>query len=109
MSMKSSTIMSLLVSIVLAVLAVVGVREYLANERDLLAKQAGVVEPVAKDTILVATRSLRFGQTIKPEDLRTLAWPSGELPAGAFRAPEELLGKDENDLRYVMYAIEKDE
>ncbi|MER9410410.1 Flp pilus assembly protein CpaB [Mesorhizobium sp. M0589] len=106
--MKSSTIISLLVSVALALLAVLGVRSYLANQRDLLALHAGVGGPVSGDTILVATRALRFGEPVKPEDVRALAWPTGELPAGAFRKPEELIGKD-GALRYVMSAMEKDE
>ncbi len=108
MSMRSSTVISLLVSIALAVAAVFGARSYLANQRDLLVQRAGIVQPVAGDTILVATRSLRFGQPLKADDVRELKWPSGELPAGAFRTAEELLGK-EGELRYIMSAIEKDE
>ncbi|MES0005533.1 Flp pilus assembly protein CpaB [Mesorhizobium sp. M0062] len=106
--MKSSTIISLLVSVALALLAVLGVRSYLATQRDLLAQRAGLSEPASENTILVATRALRFGEPVKPEDVRALAWPTGELPAGAFRKPEELLGK-EGELRYVMSAMEKDE
>ncbi|TPJ36613.1 Flp pilus assembly protein CpaB [Mesorhizobium sp. B2-6-5] len=106
--MKSSTIISLLVSVALALLAVFGVRSYLATQRDILAQQAGLAEPASGDTILVATRALRFGEPIKQEDVRALAWPTGELPAGAFRKPEDLLGTD-GTLRYVMSAMEKDE
>ncbi|MER8745986.1 Flp pilus assembly protein CpaB [Mesorhizobium sp. M1004] len=106
--MKSSTIMSLLVSVALALLAVLGVRSYLAAQRDLLAQRAGLAEPASENTILVATRALRFGEAVKAEDVRALAWPTGELPAGAFRKPEDLLGKD-GELRYVMSAMEKDE
>ncbi|ESY51659.1 MULTISPECIES: Flp pilus assembly protein CpaB [unclassified Mesorhizobium] len=106
--MKSSTTISLLVSVALALLAVFGVRSYLANQRDILAQRAGLGEPASEETILVATRALRFGEAIKSEDVRALAWPTGELPAGAFRKPEDLLGKD-GELRYVMSAMEKDE
>ncbi|TPM03766.1 Flp pilus assembly protein CpaB [Mesorhizobium sp. B2-3-11] len=106
--MKSSTIISLLVSVALALLAVFGVRSYLATQRDILAQQAGLAEPAAGETIVVATRALRFGEQVKPEDVRALAWPTGELPAGAFRKPEDLLGTD-GTLRYVMSAMEKDE
>ncbi|ESZ68662.1 Flp pilus assembly protein CpaB [Mesorhizobium sp. L103C119B0] len=106
--MKSSTIISLLVSVALALLAVFGVRSYLASQRDLLAQRAGLGEPASENTILVATRALRFGEAVKAEDVRALAWPTGELPAGAFRKPEDLLGKD-GELRYVMSAMEKDE
>ena len=106
--MRMSTIMSLVVSIGLAVVAVFGVRTYLAGQRDLLAARAGLVS-TPKNTSVVAARALRFGQPIKAEDLKTLAWPTGELPAGAFEKIDELVGKDEAETRYVMSAIEKDE
>ena len=106
--MRISTVLSLAVSVLLAVAAVLGVRTYLAGQRDLLAQRAGLAQAAPRNTILVATRALRFGQPIRAEDLAGIAWPSGNLPAGAFTTPEELLGKD-GEIRYVMSAMEKDE
>jgi pilus assembly protein CpaB len=92
----------------LAIVAVFGVRSYLANQRDILAQRAGVVETAPKNTLLVAARSLRFGQPITPEDLTAIPWPSENLPAGAFATLGDILPKD-GETRYVMSAIEKDE
>ncbi len=106
--MRGSTIVTIIVSAFLAFAAVLGVRSYLAEQRNLLAERAGVAEAAPKNTIIVAARPLRFGQPIRAEDISEIAWPSGNLPAGAFSTAAELVGK-EGETRYVMSAMEKDE
>lgn len=104
--MRFSTIASLLVSLLLAAIAVFGVRTYLDNQRTLLAS-GGKGEAVS-NTIVVADKPLRFGQLIRDEDLRELPWPSKVLPAGVFRSKSELVGEGDK-ARYVMSPMEKDE
>jgi pilus assembly protein CpaB len=105
--MFGSSVVRLAVSLLLAVAAVMGVRTYLAHQRSLLAGAQAL--PV--NTIVVAARPLRFGQPLKSEDVKTIAWPSKELPSGGFRALPELFGKADAplDTRYAMSAIEIDE
>lgn len=43
--------------------------------------------------VLVATRDLDLGQAISPEMLQPVAWPSGNVPAGAFTDPQLLDGR----------------
>jgi pilus assembly protein CpaB len=85
------------------------VRTYLEHQRSLFAG----AQATPLNTIVVASRPLRFGQPLRPEDVRTISWPSKELPAGGFRSLPELLGKDggkdADKIRYAMSAIEIDE
>jgi pilus assembly protein CpaB len=106
--MRASTIVTVIVSAFLAFAAVLGVRSYLAEQRDLLAERAGVAQAAPRNTMMVAARPLRFGQPIRAEDLLSITWPTDNLPAGAFATEEELVGK-EGETRYVMSAMEKDE
>jgi pilus assembly protein CpaB len=48
----------------------------------------------AKTTpVVVASSSLDLGAALRAEDLRTINWPSGEVPAGTFSNPQELVGR----------------
>jgi pilus assembly protein CpaB len=104
--MNSSVLLRLGLSVILAIAAVIGVRSYLAHQRSLFDAQATPL-----NTIVVAARPLRFGMPVKPEDVKTIAWPSKELPSGGFRAMPDLFGKEDAplDTRYAMSAIEIDE
>lgn len=103
--MNRSSLVSLLVAFVLAVLAVLGVQSYLKGQQAALMAES-VAEPEApENTIVVATVPLRFGMTVDAGSLRSMAWSSDSIPDGAFRTVEELLG-DTGKPRYVMSAIE---
>jgi pilus assembly protein CpaB len=43
--------------------------------------------------VLVATRDLDLGQAITPVMLQAIAWPTGNVPAGAFTDPKQLEGR----------------
>ena len=107
--MRASSILSLGLSLVLALLAVVGVRTYLASERASMAAQAGLArDAVPAITIVVAAKPLRFGNEIRADQLRLLPWPSQTLPTGAFSTIQDAVGSGEEP-RYAMAAIEPDE
>jgi pilus assembly protein CpaB len=105
--MNFGILLRLGLSLVLALVAVIGVRSYLAHQRSLLAG----AQATPLNTIIVAARPLRFGSPLRPEDVRSIAWPSKEIPAGGFRALPDLFGKADAplDTRYAMSAIEIDE
>lgn len=103
--MNRSSLLSLMVAFVLAVLAVVGVQSYLRGQQAALQAE-NVVEPESPDnTIIVAAVPLRFGMTVDSGSLRSIAWQSDDIPDGAFRTVEEVIGET-GKLRYVMSAIE---
>jgi pilus assembly protein CpaB len=102
--MKFSTVLSLFLSLVLAVAAVFGVRSYLKEQAALMAAP----KPVVKNTLVVAAQPLRFGKLVEPSSLRVIEWPADSIPEGAFRTLEEIMG-DGKQSRYVMTAIEQAE
>ena len=103
--MRASTFVSLGVSLVLAVAAVFAVRAYLEGQQR---RMAGAnAAPV--NTLVVAASALRFGDRLRPDNLKLINWPAGELPKGAYRTKQELLGKAEDKSRYAMEAIDPGE
>ncbi len=105
--MRSTTWISLGVSLILALIAVFGMRSYLTGQRDLLSQQGGTA-PKAQNTIVVAAQPMRFGKLVEPTSLKVIDWPAATVPEGAFRTIDEVIG-DTGKQRYVMAAIEKDE
>jgi pilus assembly protein CpaB len=43
--------------------------------------------------VVVAASSLDMGAALRAEDLRTINWPSDDVPAGTFNNPQELVGR----------------
>lgn len=103
--MRASTFVSLGVSLVLAVAAVFAVRAYLDGQQRRMA--GAYAAPV--NTLVVAASALRFGDRLRPDNLKLINWPARELPKGAYRTKEELLGKDDSKARYAMEAIDPGE
>ncbi len=42
--------------------------------------------------MVVAAKALKAGTVLKAEDLKTINWPAAQLPPGAHRNPEEVVG-----------------
>jgi len=106
--MRGTTFISLVIAAILAVLAVFGARNWLDLERrQIIAANL----PVAKNVnrIVVATEPLRFGARLSSSNLRLIEWPSGSQPSGSFNSIEAVVGLNEDDVRFVMSAIEIDE
>ena len=106
--MRGSTFISLLISGVLAVLAVVGARYWLDLERQQILA-ANQPAPSNVNRIVVATEPLRFGSRLSSSNLRLIDWPRGSQPAGSFNNIEAVVGDNEDNVRFVMSAIEIDE
>jgi pilus assembly protein CpaB len=60
---------------------------------------------VATQTIVVASKSLRFGSELNASSLREIGWPEGAVPAGAFSKISDVA----NGRRVVLTAIEANE
>ncbi|QKC92168.1 Flp pilus assembly protein CpaB [Mesorhizobium sp. NZP2234] len=88
--MRANTVIMIVLAGVFGVLAVVLANIWLANQRSAMAR----TEDVQRDTVVVAAVALKFGDTLSADKLREVAWPSGAIPAGAFKTTEELLTKD---------------
>jgi pilus assembly protein CpaB len=63
--------------------------------------------PVETQTIVVASKPLRFGTELSSAALRELPWPQDALPAGAFTSIADLLNS--NGRRVVLTPIEANE
>jgi pilus assembly protein CpaB len=42
--------------------------------------------------MVVAAKALKAGTVLKAEDLKTINWPASQLPSGAHRDPQEVIG-----------------
>jgi pilus assembly protein CpaB len=64
-------------------------------------------QPVAGDTIVVASKPLRFGTELSPSVLREIPWPDAAAPAGSFKKLDQVLTG--GGRRVVLTAIEPNE
>jgi pilus assembly protein CpaB len=95
------------VAAVFGLLAVFVARSWLNAQAEARMKslEALKAKPVAAQTVVVASRALRFGMELSPAVLREVPWPEEALPEGAIKSIQELLtGK-----RVVLTAIEANE
>ena len=104
--MRSSTIISLVIAFVLAGAAVFGMREYLADQKARLLAMGST--KTQEKTLIVAAKPMRFGDRVRPENLKAIPWPSNETPAGSFASIEAVVGDDAQP-RYAMAAIDPGE
>jgi len=96
--MKLRGIVLLLLSLVSGVIAVV----WLHRLNTLPAPEAD-----ASPSIVVANKTLDYGDHISPADLRLVKWPAGTLPAGSFSKIDDLAGPGED--RVVLRPMEANE
>lgn len=100
----------LVVGLGLAGFAVYMAKNYVTAQQGELARvRAANAEIVRTVDVYVATRTLKYGETLKPEDVRIAKWPERTQPEGVFRTKEDLFPNDGEKLRTVLRAIEKNE
>jgi pilus assembly protein CpaB len=63
-------------------------------------------KPLATQTLVVASKSLRYGVELTAQSLREIPWPDAPLPEGAFAKIDDLL---KDGKRIVLTAIEPNE
>jgi pilus assembly protein CpaB len=95
------SIISLIVGVVLAVVAVALLYNYISG------LQVAVTEPVVPATtnVVVATEDIPFGQTIVPQNLRLVSWPQESIPLGSFTSVDEVLASAQGENRIALTAI----
>jgi pilus assembly protein CpaB len=79
----------LLAGIAIAVLVGLFASRYVYNQL----QKAASVKPLATDRIVVAAVPLPLGMRLQASQLRTIAWPLGERPAGSFFRIEDCVGR----------------
>jgi len=105
---RSSTIIMIAVAAVFGLLAVFVAQSWLNSQAEARLKslEAQKVKPTFSQTVVVASRQLRFGNELSSVVLREVAWPTEALPQGAFRSIKDLLAPGR---RVVLTAIEANE
>jgi pilus assembly protein CpaB len=96
------------VAAVFGLLAVFVAQSWLNSQAEarLRSLEAQKTQPVAAQTIVVASRQLRFGNELSASVLREMPWPADAVPQGAFRSIPEVLTAGK---RVVLTAIEANE
>jgi pilus assembly protein CpaB len=105
---RSSTIIMIAVAAVFGLLAVFVAQSWLNSQAEarLRSLEAQKAQPVSAQTIVVASRQLRFGNELSASVLREMPWPADAVPQGAFRSIPEVLTAGK---RVVLTAIEANE
>lgn len=107
--MRASTVISFVVALVLAALAVVGVRSWLEGQREALAQSAQQTDAKPKNYVVVAKDSMGFGDRITADRVELLEWASDRIPEGAFKTVESLVGTGDEDARFALSSMEPGE
>jgi len=66
-------------------------------------------EIVPTTTVYVVTRQMRYGDELRPSDVRAIEWPEEFVPFGAFTNAEDLFPPDSEELRTVLRVMERNE
>ena len=109
--MRFTTLVSFVLALGLAGLAVYGAQIFLAQER---AQIANVVQPVAAPvesrTIVIAAERIALGERLNSSKLREIEWASSVIPDGSFAKIEDLIQGDTDDVaRFAIGSISSGE
>lgn len=108
--MRFSTVVSFLLAVILAGFAVYGAQNWLDLERRQISAAAQRPlpnEPIPTNTIVVASKTINFGERLDNTKVREIEWASEILPAGSFATSEDLIvGNDDDSARYALTSIE---
>lgn len=100
----------LIAGLALAGFAVYMAKNYIASYQAKLAEANAVKEQMVKTVpVFVAERELKYGEMLKPEDVRQVRWPEDAVPEGAFIKKEMLFPENTDELRVVLRSMVKDE
>ena len=100
----------LIVGVALAGGAVMMAKKYItAYQAELAQERAARAAIVPTVDVFVANQALKYGERLTEEAVRSVKWPENAIPEGAFTTREELFSGDDDQLRTVIRAMEKDE
>jgi pilus assembly protein CpaB len=104
---RTSTIVMIAFAVVFGLLAVFIAQSWLNSQAEMRMKSLEAQKKtIATQTIVVASKSLRFGNELGSMSLREIAWPEGAVPNGAFSKISDLTS---GGRRVVLTAIEENE
>jgi pilus assembly protein CpaB len=104
---RSSTIIMIAFAAVFGLLAVFLAQAWLHSQAEMRARSLDAMKkPLAVQTIVVASKPLRFGAELGSMSLREIPWPEEAVPAGAFSKIADLTSSGR---RVVLTPIEANE
>jgi pilus assembly protein CpaB len=102
-----STLVMIAVAAVFGLLAVFVAQAWLNREAETrLRSLEANKKPLAQQTLVVASRPLRFGNEVAAAALREVPWPQDAIPVGSFKTIQELTSSGR---RVVLTSIEANE
>lgn len=106
-AVRTSTFVMIGFAVLFGLLAVFLAQSWLNSQAELRARGLETDKnSVATQTLVVASKSLRFGSELSSSSLREIAWPEDAVPAGAFAKISDLMASGR---RVVLTAIEANE
>ena len=106
--MRTSTIVMIGVAVLFGLFAVFLAQSWLNGQAEMRMRNfEAQKKPVVTQTIVVASKPLRFGSELSSSTLRELPWPQDAVPAGAFRTIADIV--DSGGRRVVLTGIEANE
>src|SRR5947209_14918509 len=108
--MRMSTIVMIGFAVLFGVLAVFVAQAWLNNQAEMRLRSIDAQNqrtPIATQTIVVASKPLRFGNVLSSSSLREISWPEEAIPAGAFRSISDIVNA--GGRRVVLSSIEANE
>jgi pilus assembly protein CpaB len=104
---RVSTIVMIGFAVLFGLLAVFIAQSWLNSQTEMRMRSLEANrKPIETQTIVVASRPLRFGAELGSSSLREIAWPENAVPAGAFAKISDVLAAGR---RVVLTAIEANE
>jgi pilus assembly protein CpaB len=105
---RTSTIVMIGVAVLFGVFAVFLAQSWLNGQAEMRMRNLEAQKkPAVTQTIVVATKPLRFGNELASSSLREVSWPEEALPSGAFRSISDIV--DAGGRRVVLTAIDPNE
>lgn len=101
--MKVRPLIVLALALLCALLAVFLARSWILDQS---ARPAPAVAQAPVVQVVAAGATLKFGDRLAKENLRLMDWPAGNVPEGAFKSIDELLGPEP---RVALQAIQPNE
>lgn len=105
--MRLVFILVLLAGVGLAAFAVSVAKDRFDQYQAALAETRDAIVPTTE--VFVVTRQMRYGELLRPADVRAIRWPSDHLPFGVFTDMERLFPPDQEEPRMVLRAMEMNE
>jgi pilus assembly protein CpaB len=104
---RISTIVMIGFAVLFGLLAVFIAQHWLNSQAEMRMRSLEANrKPIVTQTIVVASKPLRFGAELTSSSLREMAWPEDAVPAGAFAKISDLTASGR---RVVLTAIESNE